>query len=144
MLPQVVVSRRGVDRIRSGHPWIYRSDIGSSAAERGDLVRVVDEHDRPFGSAFWSSASQISLRLLSTEEVTDERRLFRGRLQAAIRYRESLGIQGDAARLVHGEADRLPGFIVDRYADYLVVQTLCQGTEKRTRALTELLVELLH
>jgi 23S rRNA (cytosine1962-C5)-methyltransferase len=144
MLPKVVVSRRGVDRIRSGHPWIYRSDIVSSAAEPGDLVRVVDEHDRPFGSAFWSSASQISLRLLATEEVTDELRLFRDRLQAAITYRKSLGIQGDAARLVHGEADRLPGFIVDRYADYLVVQTLCQGTDKRTRALTELLVELLH
>src|SRR4029450_6476829 len=102
-----------------------------------DLVRVVDEHDRPVGSAFWSSAAQISLRLLATEEVTDQLRLFRHRVEAG-------GMQGKGARLVHGEADRLPGFIVDRYADYLVVQTLCQGTDKRSRALTELLVDLLR
>lgn len=143
-MPTAVVSRRGVDRLKAGHPWIYRSDVVSSDAEPGDLVRVVSERERPLGLALWSSLSQISIRMIDADAaLVDERAFFRARLQAAIAYRQSLEIDATAWRLVNGEADRLPGLIVDRYGDYLVMQTLCQGSDRRIGLLTELLVELL-
>ena len=144
MTPTAVISRRGADRIRGGHPWVYRSDVLEAEAEPGDLVRVVSERDRRVGWALWSSASQIALRFLSTEEVVDERQLFRDRIAQAIAYRASLDVDATACRLVHAEADRLPGLIVDRYGDWLVVQTLSQGSDRRIDLLTELLVELAH
>jgi 23S rRNA (cytosine1962-C5)-methyltransferase len=143
----VTISRRGVDRLRGGHPWIYRSDIVDADAEPGDIVRVVTERRRPAGCAFWSSTSQISLRMLGAEpEPPDERELIASRLRAAIAYREALGIEDTAYRLVNAEADRLPGLIVDRYGDgdatYLAIQTLSQGIDRRQALVVELLVEL--
>jgi 23S rRNA (cytosine1962-C5)-methyltransferase len=140
--PTAFVSRRGGERLRAGHPWIYRSDVLRVEAAPGDLVRVVGEHDRRLGFAFWSSTSQIALRSVGPEPVADERAFFRQRLAAAIEYRASIAIDGDVCRLVHGEADRLPGLVVDRYGDRLVVQTLSQGTDRRIALLTDLLVEL--
>jgi len=143
-VPTAVVSRRGIDRLKAGHPWIYRSDVISSDADPGDVVRVVSERARPLGVAFWSSLSQISIRMIDEDAAAaaDERAFFRSRLQAAIAYRASLAIDATAWRVVNGEADRVPGLIVDRYGDYLVVQTLCQATDRRIDLLTELLVEL--
>ena len=140
----VTVNRRAVERVRAGHPWIYRSDIVSSDAGPGDLVHVVAERGRPVGWALWSSSSQISLRLVSTGREIDESTFWRDRIRAAIAYRQSLGIGGTASRLVHGEADGLPALIVDRYADYLVIQTLSQGTDRRLRVFVDALIELLQ
>ena len=144
MLPTAVVSRRGADRLRAGHPWVYQSDVLRVEAEPGDLVRVESDRDRRLGVAFWSSTSQIALRFVASEPPSDERAFFRERLRAAIEYRRSLEIDGDAYRLVHGEADRLPALIVDRYGDYLVVQTLSQGADRRIDLFVDLLVELVH
>ena len=86
--------------------------------EPGDLVRVVGERGRPLGWAFWSSASQIALRM--SQRRRDVRRsdaLARPRSRRPSRYRRTLGIDATACRLVNGEADRLPGLIVDRYGD---------------------------
>ena len=143
----VTITRRGVDRLRAGHPWIYRSDIVKAAADPGDIVRVVSERRRPLGFAFWSSESQISLRMLGADtEIPDDGDLIRSRLRAAIAFRESLGIEDTAYRLVNAEADRLPGLIVDRYgagADTcLVIQTLSQGIDRRQALVVELLAEL--
>ncbi|HYN08447.1 MAG TPA: class I SAM-dependent rRNA methyltransferase [Vicinamibacterales bacterium] len=142
----VVISRRGAERIRANHPWVYRSDVLSSDARAGDLVRVTTERDRPLGWAFWSDASQISLRMFSSspEPHFDERALFQDRLRQAVDYRASLAIDGTACRLVHGEADRLPALIVDRYADWLVLQTLSQGMDRRLAVIVELLVEIVR
>ena len=142
----VVISRRGAERIRANHPWIYRSDVLSSDAQPGDLVRVTTERDRPLGWAFWSDASQISLRMFSSspEPQLDERAVFLEHLRKAIDYRASLAIDGTACRLVHGEADRLPALIVDRYADWLVLQTLSQGMDRRLALIVELLVEIVR
>jgi 23S rRNA (cytosine1962-C5)-methyltransferase len=160
MTPSVVVTQRGAERLRAGHPWIYRSDVVSTGAEPGDLVRVVNERKRVLGLALWSSTSQIALRLLSglsaearsakadatgaTGADVDEAALLRERLGAAMAYRTTLNIDATAYRVVHGEADRLPALIVDRYGDYLVVQTLCQGMDRRLPAVTDALVELLQ
>jgi 23S rRNA (cytosine1962-C5)-methyltransferase len=143
MSAKVVVSQRGADRLRAGHPWIYRSDVVQADAEPGDLVEIVSERKRPLGCAFWSSTSQIALRYLGAARITDEAAVFVERLRAAVEYRASLAIDGDVCRLVHGEADRLPGLIVDKYGPYLVIQTLVQGTDRRLAMITQLLVDLL-
>jgi 23S rRNA (cytosine1962-C5)-methyltransferase len=144
-----VISRRGVDRVRTGHPWIYRSDVISCDGRPGDLVAVRNERARLLGWAFWSDASQISLRMLTgagagAETPVDERQILDDRLRRAIEYRASLGIDGTACRLVHGEADRLPALIVDRYADWLVIQTLSQGMDRRMGLIVELLAGIVR
>ena len=102
MLPIAVISVRGVDRWRGGHPWIYRSDVLSAEAAPGDIVEVRTERGRPLGLAFFSSTSQITLRMLG-EGPRDERELFRERLRAALAYREALSPEGTAYRLVSAE-----------------------------------------
>jgi len=149
MAATVVISRRGADRVRSGHPWVYQSDIVESDAAPGDLVRVREQGRRAVGWALWSSQSQISIRMMGgPAEAVDERALFGERLRAAIAYRAELDIDGTAYRLVHGEADRLPALIVDRYGDdrgaFLVIQTLCQGMDRRLDLLVELLGEIVR
>jgi len=141
-MPHVTISRRGAERVRAGHPWVYQSDVVTADAEPGDLVRVSTEQRRPVGWALWSSSSQISLRFVSTDRDLDEATFWRDRLTAALDYRRSLAIAGNAGRLVHGEADRLPGLVVDRYGDVLVMQTLTQGTDRRLADLANTLVEL--
>jgi 23S rRNA (cytosine1962-C5)-methyltransferase len=139
-LSTAVISRRGVERLRAGHPWIYRSDVLSCDARPGDLVRVENERTRIFGWAFWSDRSQISLRMFAHGvESIDERQLFEERLRRAIQYRALIAIDATACRLVHGEADQLPALIVDRYADWLVVQTLSQGMDRRLELIVALL-----
>jgi 23S rRNA (cytosine1962-C5)-methyltransferase len=115
----------------------------SAEAEPGDIVEVRSERGRPLGLAFFSSTSQITLRMLG-EGPRDERALFSERLKAALAYRESLAPDGTAYRLVSAEADGLPALIVDRYADYLVVQTLCQSVDRRIDLITDILSESLR
>jgi 23S rRNA (cytosine1962-C5)-methyltransferase len=141
--PFVHVSHRGEDRIRRGHPWIYKSDILSATAAPGDLVTVLAGRDRRLGEALWSERSQIALRMLSVGDDDAGESVWRYRLATAIAFRDLLHIDGSAYRVAHGEADRLPSLIVDKYGDYLVVQALSQGTDRRLPALTEALVELL-
>jgi 23S rRNA (cytosine1962-C5)-methyltransferase len=140
----VIVSPRGEDRIRSGHPWIYRSDVLEARAEPGATVRVVGSRGRSIGHALYSDRSEIALRLVThgIEPVDDE--LWRGRIDQAVRFRETLAIDATAYRLIHGEADRLPSLIVDRYGEYLVVQTLSQGMDRRLADLMQMLVDRLH
>jgi len=143
-MPSVTIGRRGEDRVRAGHPWIYRSDVSAAAAAAGDLVEVIGGRDRVIAYAWFSDRSEITLRIVSYGPEPPRPSYLRDRLKAAIDYRESLGIDATAYRLVHGEADRLPSLIVDRYGDYLVVQTLTQGTDRRAREIAEGLGEMLH
>ena len=134
MLPgaaaQVVVSARGVARLRAGHVWVYRSDLVSAdGIAPGALVRVVDERGRAHGTALYSSASQIAVRMIAPGPVEDLAALIRERLLAAIRYREQVVSDSDACRLVFSEADFLPGLMVDRYNDVLTIQALTQAMD---------------
>jgi len=144
MAPTVVISTRGEERLQSGHPWIYRADVANVRAEAGDIVQIRSPRGRTLGSAFYSDRSQIALRLLSYGDAPADTALIRRRLEAAIAFRQSLAIDATAYRLVHGEADLLPSLIVDRYGDYLVVQTLSQGMDRLLPALTSMLAELLQ
>ncbi|MGA7914316.1 MAG: class I SAM-dependent rRNA methyltransferase [Candidatus Acidiferrales bacterium] len=138
----VVISSRGSERLRSGHPWVYKSDVRSAQAEAGAVVRVTDERGRFHGRAFYSDKSQIAVRLLTHHNVSVDRGFFAERLRRAAAFRETVVENTEAYRLVYGEADQLPSVIVDRYGDYLVLQTLSQGSEKQKALFVELLVEL--
>lgn len=141
-MPTARISRRGEERLRHGHPWIYRSDVIGAEAAPGDMVRVIDSRDRPLGFALYSDRSEITLRLFSRGAEAPTLDTWRERMAAAIRFREQLGIDGTAFRLIHGEADLLPSLIVDRYGDWLVLQALSQGIDRLLPDLTALLVGL--
>src|SRR5919198_3594773 len=143
-MPTATISRKGEDRIRAGHPWIYRSDVVEVNAAPGDIVSVGAPRGRTLGHALFSDRSEIVLRMISHGEEPPADRLWHDRLAAAIAYRDSLALDATAYRLVHGEADRLPSLIVDRYGDYLVVQALSQAVDRRLPGITGALVELLH
>ena len=142
MNPVAVVKPRGEDRIRSGHPWIYRSDVAEVSAEPGVVVEVFGPRKRSLGNALYSAASQITLRMITTEPRQIDASFWHDRLEAAIRFRNTLDIDATAYRLVHAEGDLLPSLIVDRYADYLVLQALSQGMDRLLPVIVSSLMEL--
>ena len=142
-MPSVVVTAKGENRIRGGHPWVYRSDVADVRdVEPGVVVEVYGPRQRLLGHAMFSDQSQITIRMISRDETPIDQAFWRARLDRAIAFRNTLDINATAYRLVHGEADLLPSLIVDRYDDYLVMQTLSQGTDRLSATLTALLVEL--
>ena len=142
MASTVTVSSRGEQRVRSGHPWIYRADVVDVQAEGGEIVQVLGPRNRTLGCALFSDRSQISIRMLTHGEASADLSLLRARLERAIAFRETLGLDANAYRLVHGEADLLPSLIVDRYGDYLVVQALSQGMDRLLPQISAMLVEI--
>jgi 23S rRNA (cytosine1962-C5)-methyltransferase len=141
-VPSVVISARGEQRVRRGHPWIYRADVVDVDAAGGAIVTVVGPRDRTVGSALFSDRSQIAIRMLTRGDAPAGLPLLRSRLEAALRVRASLGLDATAYRLVHAEADLLPSLVVDRYGNYLVVQTLSQGMDRLLPELTAMLIEI--
>jgi 23S rRNA (cytosine1962-C5)-methyltransferase len=144
MIPTIVISARGEDRLRGGHPWIYRADVAEAKAAAGDIVQVRSPRGQMLGSAFYSDRSQITLRMLTYGEAVADEALIRRRIEAAIAFRTSLAIDATAYRLVHGEADLLPSLIIDRYGDYVVVQALSQGMDRLLPVVVSTLTDLLH
>ena len=142
--PTVVVSARGEQRIRSGHPWIYRADVVDVSATGGDIVDVIGPRRRRIGSALFSDRSQISVRMMTVGEsgIVDDA-LLRARIERALHFRQSLGLDATAYRLVHGEADLLPSLVIDRYGDYLAIQALSQGMDRLLPAITMIVVDML-
>jgi 23S rRNA (cytosine1962-C5)-methyltransferase len=143
MIPTVITSARGEERLRGGHPWIYRTDVADARAEGGDLVVVKNPRGRVLGRALFSDRSQIALRVVEYGESADQAWLAK-RLDAALAFRASLTIEATAYRLVHGEADLLPSLIVDRYGDCLVVQALSQGMDRLMPEAIRLLADRLQ
>jgi 23S rRNA (cytosine1962-C5)-methyltransferase len=118
--------------LRAGHPWIYRSDVVSAeGAGPGALAEVKSERRRSLGTAFYSTASEIALRLLAPVKVENLAELVQKRVRGAVEYRRKVVRDTDAYRVVFSEADELPGLIVDRYNDVLVLEALTQATDDR-------------
>ncbi|MDR0966520.1 MAG: class I SAM-dependent rRNA methyltransferase [Myxococcales bacterium] len=138
----IAITRRGDERVEQGLPWIYRADLKSvpKGLTEGAIVRVVDGRGWFKGRAFYSSQSQIALRLLTREDVACDRAFFADRLRAALALRERLFPGETTYRLVHGDADLLSGIVIDRYGDVLCIQLLTQAAD----ALRELFVSLLR
>ncbi len=141
-MTQVTVNKRGADRIRHGHLWIYRSDITRvEDAAGGSIVDVIDPGRNLVGQAFYSDSSQIALRFLCQTREPIDREWWLQRIRAAAGRRKDLTATTNAYRLIYSEGDLLPSLIIDRYDDVFVIQTLSQGTEAIKQMLVALLVE---
>jgi 23S rRNA (cytosine1962-C5)-methyltransferase len=125
-----IVSRRGAARWDAGHPWIFRSDVVTAPDTPAGAVTVHDQRGKPLGTALWSPASEISLRLMDTDpRATLDTSWWTTRIGAAIARRGALTEVTSAWRVVHGEGDALPSLVVDAYDRYLVVQLMSAGVE---------------
>ena len=136
----VKVNKRGADRVRHGHLWIYRSDVVEIDAPGGSIVTVTDERGNFIGQALFSDSSQIALRFLTQRKEEINAGWWRERIREAV-SRRHIPADTNAYRLIYSEGDLLPSLIVDRYADVLVLQTLSQGTDAVKPLLSELLIE---
>src|SRR2546425_4077066 len=137
---QVVIRKRGADRIRRGHLWVYKTDIVTTKdIQPGSIVTVRDERGTVHGKAFFSSKSQISLRLLSRADIPIDDQFLQPRFAAADDLRKRLNIDPLLSRRIYAEGDFLPGLIVDRYDDCLVVQSLIQATDRIQPLVTSIL-----
>lgn len=121
-----IITAKGAERWRQGHPWIYRTDVAAAPAEPG-IVRVTDRRGRFQGHALCSPRSQIRLRLLTRREEAIDAGWWTARIAACASRRA--GLDATAYRVVHAEGDGLPSLVVDRYGPYLVVQLLSAGLE---------------
>ena len=132
-VPVITVNQRGAARLRGGHLWVYRSDLVTPIdAPAGSFVHVVDQRGRKLGSALYSSASQIAIRLWTDDDIAEEqlRSSLRERIGVAIRFRRQLVHDSDSCRVIFSEADLLPGLIVDKYNDVLAMQALTQAFDR--------------
>lgn len=140
------INRRAAERLHLGHVWVYRSDVEEVdlGATPGQVVAVEDQKGRFLGTALYSSSSQIALRIISRERIAFDRDLILSRLRKALEFRLRIVTDSDAYRLVYSEADQLPGLIVDRYGDFLVVQLLTQGIDQYETDILNCLQELVQ
>ena len=136
----VRVNKKGADRVRQGHLWIYQSDLVDVDAGGGSIVSVKDERGNFIGQALFSDRSQIALRFLTQSNEEIDRAWWRRRILDAA-GRRHIPPDTNAYRLIYSEGDLLPSLIVDRYDDVLVVQTLSQGTDALKSLLIEILIE---
>lgn len=145
--PALIHLRKNEDRrILSGHPWIFSNEIRETTGKpaAGDIVEVRNAGGKPLGIGLYHPHSLIAVRLLSRTTIDVDAAFFRGRLTDAQALRERLFPGSTVYRLVHGEADFLPGLIIDRYDDHFVVQALSFGMDSRLNVICDVLEELFH
>jgi 23S rRNA (cytosine1962-C5)-methyltransferase len=139
-----VISTTGVRRLRRGHLWIYAGDVEREPkGEPPAIVKVTDSAGNVHGYAFYSRKSQIRLRMLSRDSEPPTPAFLRARIRAAGSRRPPQSPE-TAQRLIFGESDLLPSIIVDRYGEYLVLQTLSAGAEALKPMLVDILAEEFH
>ena len=135
---KVITLRDGKERsLLRRHPWVFEGSVASGRADAGETVRVQAHDGRFLAWAAYSPQSMIRLRAWSFDEAERiDAAFFERRIAQALAVRARLPIDSDAMRLVHGEADGLPGLIVDRYADTLCAQFLSVGVERWKAVIT--------
>ena len=142
---QAEISPSGVRRLRQGHLWIYAGDVRREpAASESPIVQVVDSARNPLGYALYSKHSQIRLRFISRDSEPPTPDLIRTRVHASLARRQGFDKPDSAGRLVFGEADLLPSIVIDRYGQYLVLQTLSSGADALKPLLVEILIDLVQ
>lgn len=142
-MPTIELTPKGMKRFRSGHPWVFRSDIAhiEPSAKPGQVVEILSPQGAFCGQGFYNPHSQITVRLLSYDQEPVDEAFFAARLQAAWKHRLAFA-DPDSCRVVHAEADFIPGLILDKFGDYLVMQCLCLGLEAFKPALARIAMEI--
>lgn len=136
--------------VRNRHPWVFSGSIASiqgSEPQPGQLVDILDTKQEWLARAYYNPHSQIRARILTWQEsAAIDRRFWRTRIETALALRRALALEPDtnAYRLINAESDGLPGLVVDKYDDYLVVQCLTAGIDRRKEELLAILIELLN
>ncbi|HET7251584.1 MAG TPA: class I SAM-dependent rRNA methyltransferase [Gemmatimonadales bacterium] len=145
MTARLVLRRHQDRRVRGGHPWIFSNEVAALEGEPadGDLVEVVDERGAFLGRAYLNRHSLIMARVVTRGRDPVDADFFARRLERAVRWRETVLPGVRTLRLVNGEADQLPGLVVDRYEDWLVVQVTTLGIETRAELVREALTRVL-
>jgi 23S rRNA (cytosine1962-C5)-methyltransferase len=140
---KAITLRHGKERsLQKRHPWVFESSIAGGKADAGETVRVQTSDGAFAGWASYSPSSQIRLRIWSFDEAERiDAAFFERRIAKALAVRARLPIASDGMRLIHGEADGLPGLIVDRYADTLSAQFLSVGVERWKPTIADLLLK---
>ncbi len=133
-------------RLLGGYLWIFSGEIAriEGEVEEGGVVDVRSHRGRWVGRGLASPRSALTVRLLTLDREEIDREFFRRRIREALAYRARWAASWEAVRVVYGEADRLPGLIVDRYGDVVVMQTLSAGMDRRREMLAEVLEEVLQ
>lgn len=146
-MPSVILDRSRKKRLEQSHPWVFKSEIASVEGnpEPGDLVQVLNHQGRFLATGYYNPKSQITVRVVSYQPLEKmDRNFFVSRFQDCLRHRERFIGDENAYRLVYGEADFLPGLIVDRFSDVLVVQLLTLGMDQCRDSIVEALVEVMN
>ena len=143
-MPILIVKPRA--RIYHGHEWVYASEVLRTAGDPqpGDVVELKNAKNRPLGSAIYNPQSQIVARRFSRRKQDLDLEFFRRRIGRALELRESMAFPEPVYRLAWSEADGLPGLVIDRYGQHLVVQTLTLAFDQRKAIIAEALIELIH
>ena len=142
---KVVITGKGRRWLAGGHPWVYADEVADATAQGGELAPIEDPSGQTVGWGLFSAHSKIAVRLVSRGSEQPNREFWRGRVQRAVDLRRELGLLDPegACRLLAGDAEGLPGFVVDRYADVLVVQCGTQAAERMRDFVLELFDEVL-
>src|SRR5436190_16575951 len=143
-LPTILLKPGEADRIVSGHPWIYDSEVMRATAEPkdGEVVQVKDHRQRFLGIGFWNSKSKIRVRVIAGERVDIDETFFEQRIREALAVRQRHMPRATSFRVVNAESDFLSGLIVDKYEDVLTVQISSLGMDQRKPAIVAALQKI--
>lgn len=142
-MSKIFLKKKISNRIAEGHPWIYTNEIGDEVGQiaAGDIVDVFSSNGSFVGKGYYNAASQIKLRLLSRKQENIDNAFFYQKIDQAWTIRKSIGFF-DHCRVINGESDGLPGLIVDKYGDYLVLQTLALGIDRWKKEIVDVLMQI--
>lgn len=142
---KIILNKNEELRILEGHAWVYNNEVKSieGTFESGDIVDVYSSNRQFLGQGFINSASKIFVRLITRQTFEITKDYFRDAIRSALNRRLETGYL-DHFRALFGEADFVPGLIVDKYGEYLSIQVLSYGIEKRKQMFVDILVEIFH
>jgi 23S rRNA (cytosine1962-C5)-methyltransferase len=143
---QIILKKGEEHRILAGHLWVFSNEVASLEGdpEAGDIVELIRHDRKPLGLGFYHPHSLIAFRLLTTEPEDISFEFFEKRIQRALALRKRLYPHSETYRLVFGESDFLPGLVVDKYNEFLSIQVLSAGMERRTTLICDVLESLFH
>jgi 23S rRNA (cytosine1962-C5)-methyltransferase len=142
---KVILTKNRKKRLEQGHPWVYRSEIERVEGEAapGELVEIVDHLGRYLATGYTNQHSQITVRVVSYRPIEAmDKAFFTERFRACLHHRRRFVGETEYGRMVYGEADFLPGLVVDRFGEVLVVQILSAGMDACRDAIVEALVDV--
>lgn len=144
--PPLFLKKNEERRLRAGHLWVFSNEVDTKRSPlktfaAGDIATVCSHNGNVLGNAFVNPATLIAARVIGSHKAQADHTWLRGRIQRALNLRQNI-YQGDSYRLVFGESDSLPGLVIDKFADTLVVQITSAGMERLKTELVNVLVEL--